>query len=132
MASGEIPKKANPCPKCAEKAEPEKAATWTKKFPPFSPTSGQTERTITPYSMGNTREARESRAFNRLGFTSKSQTHIKRPYYTAALRLDKFVADSFTEEFKIAASTLANKTYDFGEVLQFINNWGDHGAYMKR
>jgi len=76
---------------------------------------------------GNSRESKESRAFSSMGYTFKMQTHLKRPYYTAGLRLDNFVIDSFTEDFKQAAYRLANTTYDFKTVVEFINTWGNHG-----
>lgn len=78
-------------------------------------------------ALGNTELAEQSSSYASKGFTKKTQTYVKRIYYTAGLRLDAFVNDSFTDDFKAAAFELANGTYDFSTTIAFIHNWGNYG-----
>lgn len=81
-------------------------------------------------AIGNTRLNEESNSWASSGFTKKTQTYVKRIYYTAGLRLDAFVNESFTDEFKAAAFELGNGTYDFETTITFIHNWGNYGEYF--
>lgn len=110
----------------APPAKPEKASTWSKV--PKGPDTGF-GLDYGGSTWGNSHEARQSRAFGSAGYTSKMQTHIKRPYYTAGLRLDKLIPTSFTSDFRRAAFQLANSTYDLATVVQFINEWGNFGRW---
>jgi hypothetical protein len=107
-------------PKPTKKAEPAKASTWSKVG------KGGLDLGSASAMWGNSRESRESRAFGSLGYKSKMQTYVKRPYYTAGLRLEKFVSDSFTKGFKQAASQLADMPYNLTTVVGFMNTWGTH------
>lgn len=111
----------------APKSKPRAASTWTKQIPQGP--GGGYGFDLGGAMWGNSHEARQSRAFGSAGYTSKFQTHVKRSYYTAGLRLDKLVADSFTKEFKQAAFRLANSTYDLTTAVDFINEWGNHGGW---
>lgn len=77
---------------------------------------------------GNTNLAKETQSWARTGYTKRTQSTIKRIYYTAGLRPELLTNISFTDEFKYAALGLGNSTYDFDATIGFIHNWGNYGA----
>lgn len=101
-----------------------------KPDPKFSSLTPKLETEI-GVMVGNTKQSEESSQYGKEGFTSKITTYIKRIYYTAGLKLENLLSDSFTEEFKSAALNLASEPkYDFNKSLEFIMQWGDYGMYI--
>jgi hypothetical protein len=79
-------------------------------------------------AFGNTKLSQETQSWARSGYTQRTQVNVKRIYYTAGLRSDLLADVSFTDDFKAAAISLGNDTYDFQTAISFIHNWGNYGA----
>ncbi len=75
-------------------------------------------------AVGNSKEAQNGRNYEAGGLTSSVTSRLKRTYYKAGLRLDRFTADSFQADFKADAARLGNKVYNFERTIDFITKYG--------
>ena len=81
---------------------------------------------------GNSKGATNGYSFAQKGYSQSVQTYIKRGYYTAGLRLDRFIKESFTLEFRNAAKELAIRQYDYGAAVEFMLVYGNYGKTVKK
>lgn len=76
---------------------------------------------------GNSDSSKNSYAAVQKGFSKQTQTTLKRAYYTAGLRLDRLIQESFTLEFRMAVEKLVSSEYNFYTAAAFIYTYGNFG-----
>jgi hypothetical protein len=75
-------------------------------------------------AVGNSKESSLGRRFEAQGLTQSVTTRLKRSYYKAGLRLDRFNKESFTPAFRSDANELGHKAYNFKATIDFITKYG--------
>lgn len=75
-------------------------------------------------AVGNSKEAQMGRNYESQGFSKSITTRLKRTYYKAGLRLDRFNKESFTPAFRSDARELGHKPFDFVKTIDFITKYG--------
>lgn len=84
-------------------------------------------------SVGNSRESQTGRNYEAQGQTKSITTRLKRAYYKAGLRVDRFHKESFTPSFRSDARELGHRPYSFTATIEFITKYGAYifdGATM--
>jgi hypothetical protein len=84
-------------------------------------------------SVGNSHESQTGRNYEAQGMTKSITTRLKRKYYKAGLRLDRFRKESFTPMFRSDARNLGHRPYSFNATIEFITKYGAYifdGATM--
>lgn len=74
--------------------------------------------------VGNSKASKLGRQYLSAYITQAITTTLKRRYYRAGLRVDRFTADSFTLAFKTDARALADAPYSFSKTIEFITKYG--------
>lgn len=74
--------------------------------------------------VGNSKESKIGRNYEAQGMTQSMTTRLKRSYYKAGLRLDRFNEDSFTPAFRSDARELGNRPYNFNTTMKFVTKYG--------
>lgn len=75
-------------------------------------------------AVGNSKESQTGRSFEAQGMSKSVTTRLKRSYYKAGLRLDRFNKESFTAAFRSDARELGHKPYSFNATIDFVTKYG--------
>ena len=75
-------------------------------------------------AVDNCKESQTGRSFEAQGMSKSVTTRLKRSYYKAGLRLDRFNKESFTAAFRSDACELGHKPCSFKATIDFVTKYG--------